>query len=265
MKHILALFIIFFITVGLSAQDEFIENLTFEKEYAPEEIDAPYFGIGTGYTGTFFFTNFDDINSKLTEFGFAKDILNSYIYLNGIDVFTSIPYLKNFKVGFEYKAGKTSADFITDGDITDVTTKVDYRLSLASLNFSYCLTPAKNLAINPSLSLGEGAIGFDIYSSAGEIDWNNYPNESYFPTSKTSHTAGFMFVRPGVNVEYSVTPWFMARAGANYTISFMNMGLFGENDWKANGIADIKNMPNGIKADGYSFEIGIYIGLFNIN
>ncbi len=265
MRYFLTLPIILFIAIGLSAQDELIEELEFQKEYAPEEINAPYFGIGSGYTGTFLFTNYDDLNAKLSQFGFAKDVLNSYIYLNGFDVFTSIPYLKNFKIGFEYKSGMKSAKFTETLDASSIKRKVDYGLQFGSLNFSYCITPVKNLAINPSIAIGEGNLGFDITATRGEMDWNNYPSDSDFYSHKISHTAGFIFIRPGINIEYSVTPWMMVRTGVNHTISFMNMGLFSENEWKANGDTDIKNIPDGLKADGYSLEIGVYIGLFNIN
>lgn len=250
------------------SQDDQVDKLTFGKEYAPDEIKAPYFGMGAGYTGSFYFPTFDDLNLKLTEFGFGNEVLAAPVYLNGFEVFTSIPYLRNFKLSFNYKKGSLNAEYNTslaaDESVT-VHHSADYTIDLVGFNVNYCFTVYKNLSINPGVGFGGGNLTFDIAQTQSNTTWDKINPDATTNNYSFNTAAGFLYIQPNLNVEYAFTPWLLARVAANYNVSFMNVGLLGNNEWQLNNTATIQDVPSNISANGYAFEFGIYLGLFNIN
>jgi hypothetical protein len=252
---------------SLAGQDELIDELTFSEEFAPGELNTPYFGIGGGYVAGLYFTDFEIYNDKLSNLGFSSEAFSSPVFLNGIEAFTSIPALKNFKLGVFYMAGSVTASY--DGTYTRFGTEVlyhakfssNYKIGFAGLKLSYCFTPGKNFAINPNLALGEGSLEFDIIRSPEKIPWDDVFTTDH---SKVSCETGFFFLQPGVDFEYSVTPWLLVKVGAKANIGFDNLSLIKDADRIINDNDVVTDMPDDKSLTGYQFELGFSLGLFNI-
>jgi len=265
MKYIFLSTILFMmIFVELNAQDDKIDDLKFEKEYAPEEVKPPYFGIGIGYSGALFFPNFDGFNSKLSNnFSFKKDAISAPIFQNGFELFTSIPYLKNVKVGFERQYGSTSAEFNPENNIN--TTRVaEINYSSTGLYFEYCYIPSNQLAISFGAEFAEGELGMNIYQSVSNVDWNdideNKTNENFYHET----SVGFICIQPQLSVEYALTSWALAKFKISYPITFTEVNFITSNKWTYNHLGDLKKAPTEINANGPKVQLGFYIGIFNI-
>ncbi|OYT14522.1 MAG: hypothetical protein B7C24_17920 [Bacteroidetes bacterium 4572_77] len=269
MKKLLLLFMLIFgFSSLLYSQDDQVDYLKFEKEYAPDEINAPYFGIGMGYTGSFnIINNLDEINDKLISFGFTEDAISQSLYLNGFELFTSIPYLKNVKIGFNYSNGSQLIKYsslLPENENISISHTASLQLRYIGANINYCFTPYKNLAINPGFSFGEGKINMNIGESTNGIAWGDIQSGNTAHNYNYTISGGFIYLQPELNIEYSFTPWLLGRIGASYNLSLMNLGMFSDNDWMLNKTTKIDGMDD-INADGLMFEVGIYVGLFNIN
>lgn len=271
MKQSIA-FILSFLVLSslLYSQDEFIDDLTFEEEFAPDELDVPYFGIGVGYVGSLYFTDFDALNQKAAEFGFSSDALSGPVYLNGIEAFSSIPALKNVKLGFVYKAGEVRAGYsgqypVGAGEpIGEADFSVSYRIGYGGFRLSYCFTPASKFAVNPRIGFGEGSIKYTVAQNAGDILWQDFLPGNNGNHYEMSIESGYMYLRPGIDFEYAITPWLLVKAGADYNLTLPNLSLLRSSDVLLNDKATVKNVPDNLESNGYQFEVGLCIGLFNI-
>ncbi len=243
------------------SQDEKIESLKFEKEFSPDEVKEMYFGIGVGYTGTLVYTNVDDLNSKLVEFGFQKDALTTPTYLNGIGFFTSIPYIPNLRVGFQYAGGSKKVDFTSD----TLSRRSDYTLHYLGLKLDYCFVPLKNFTIAPGFEFGFGSMAFDIIQNSQSVNWDDLNPTKTSQNFYHKISSDLLYVKPYLSFEYNLTNWMQVHFKVDYSFSFMNNNFITKNKWNYNNIGEVSNIPKTVNASGIGLQLGFYFGLFNVN
>lgn len=258
MKIYLSFFLIFcllFLNDNLYSQDDRLDELEFESTTIKEE-KPPYFAIGGGYTGTFIFTNFDALNKKLGEqtFRFAENAFSAPIYLSGVQGFTAIGIIPNVRLGFLGMGGSKTVE--KKDTVINLNKFVEYSLSFQGVSIDYGFVLMKSIALIPGITFGWGSRTIEVYQAPAEIPWDEF-NAIGDPRKFLNRAEGnFYFVQPNINFEYALTPFFMIRANAGYSLSFGG-------EWKFNRTANLTNVPDNINANGFTVQFGLFLGLFN--
>jgi len=228
-KFTLIIAILMFISLNAFAQDDQLDDLSFET-YEYQESAPIYFVAGGGFSASFIFLNFDALNDAVT--GINMD--ESTIFMMGAEGFTAIPYLDNFRIGFSSISGSVE----TSRSFEEIDSKVQYTADFTGLSFDYAIVPFRHFAVLPGVNAGWGSLLYENY------------NENFMERNEAS----FWSIKPHINLEYALAEYLMVRFGAAYTTTFMN-------DWKQN--YDYNN-PTITDLDGNGMEIsfGIYVGVF---
>lgn len=252
---LLTIFCFLIFTYNAFSQDDRLDELEFESATINEE-KPPYFAIGGGYTGTFIFTNFDELNKKLLEqtFRFSEDALSAPIFLSGVQGFTAIGIIPNVRLGFLGMGGSKRVE--KRDTIINLNKNVEYSLSFQGVFIDYGFILMKSLALIPGITFGWGNRTIEVYQAPAEISWDQF--EAIGDINKFLNRAegNFYFVQPNINFEYALTPFFMIRANVGYSLSFGG-------EWTFNQTSKLSNVPDKIDANGLTLQLGLFLGLFN--
>ncbi len=238
----------------VQAQDDELGDLGFED--APmEEQRPPYFGIGAGYTASFFFPDFSELNSSMTD-NFDLDDLKGSVYMNGVEMFFVAVLVKNLRasVSVNWGSKQTESSFEEDGQ--SFTRALDYQVNnffVFSLDYAFVLT--KNFALIPRVSFGTSSLTIDTYQGT-TYNWGNVgPNTDELDWMKRAE-AGYYLISPQLNLEWAITDFVMFRVGGGYNLSMIS-------DWEYNRGARLEGVPDDINANGPFVQFGLFAGLFN--
>ena len=236
------------------SQDDRLDEFTFEEEEYKQ--DRKYFGIGGGYSGSFFMNELTGVNDFMTNNNFGLDELNNNVYHHGVELMSSTVIIPNTRIGFFRYAGaqESTEDFEINGD--NVTRRAEYASFMTGVPLEYIFMPFKSFAIIPGIGLGYGTVDFEISQAPGKVDAGNIgpaaDGNSYIHKINSS----YFFAAPRLNIEYAVSQFTVVRLGAYYLTSFSY-------DWQYNKEAAANNVPSDMENNGYAIQIGLYIGLFN--
>lgn len=249
MKCIMILFALFF--VNLNAQDDRLDEFTFDEQQFEEK--TVYFGIGGGYSGSFFIQDMTDINKYIQDMNFGVDELKDNMYHHGLELMSSTVIIPNTRIGFFRYSGSSEAS--TDIDVGDeaYTRSVEVSNFMTGVPFEYTFMPFKSFAIIPSLAFGYGNYNLDLRQAPDKVDFNETNNENYFMQNIST---SYWFAMPRFQIEYAFTQFTVIRMSAFYMASFAQ-------DWELNKEATLENVPDGFNPNGYAIQIGLFLGLFN--
>ncbi len=241
-----------FASISLFAQSEdtTLNNLDFE-EIAPEkETRPPYFAIGGGYTISFWFPTYTDIQSKASEFGFTKEF-SSPLLVNGFQFFSGVGFIENLRAGIYSNGGASTISRTLGGD--SGTAEMQYQVGSTGITLDYAIVPTKGLAILPGVAVGLGSVNIQHRTSPKDVTWPNFQ-----PSTSSAQTIGAtaIYLQPNLNIEYSFTSFSMIRLNAGYNLTFLQ-------DFKNNGLGVVSGVPSGINGNALTGSLGIFIGLFN--
>jgi len=258
MKKLLTLTIfLILLAIPVFSQDDQIDDLNFE----PTELDessVPYFAIAGGYTGTFFFPKFDDLNAHFKILNIGE--FEAPMYLNGVQGFTAIGIIPNVRIGFFGMTGSKTQKANIDINGTNVERGLDYYVSLTGINLDYGFVPFKSLAILPGINVGWGGLTLEAYQGVKDYDWGSFNTQVDSLNFMNRAKSTFSFIQPNLSIEWTLTSYFMIRGNVGYNYSF---ALTGDWEWEMNKYSNLKNVPNGINANGLTAQFGIFLGLFN--
>jgi hypothetical protein len=254
MKYLLAFALAFALVTPAFAQDDELDDFKFEDDPGAE-IEAPYFAAAGGYLATAFFPSFETLNETVTG-PFGLEALKGPVFVQGGEGFIAFPYIKNSRIGFFGIAGGKTVD--KDLTVNGVNTKrtFDYHVSFTGVSLDYALMLGKKFTIVPHARVGFGSMILQSYQGAGDRSWADFQPAADSVNYLNRLEGDYWFVNPGVHFEFAATPFFMIRASGGYTLSFM------PDEWEYNYVSKVNNVPEGIKANGASAQIGIFIGLF---
>ena len=263
-KGIIACALVFMSIAPVIAQDDKLDELTFEETVIQEE-KIPYFGVGGGFMVSLFSPNLQDVNTQLTSSGLAE--LSTPITMTGALGIATIGIVPNVRISIANLGGSTS----TPEQSFEIAGKAYMRsvsLSNAYTGFGldYALSLAKSLYLIPGVSAGWGTMDITTSQYAKGVQTSNnaiggIPNDA----NVYSHSIrnDYVMIMPGMSIEFAPAllgndkPRVVTiRAHAGYALSFMG-------DWKENGTTVVNNIPTGIEASGLAFQLGFMIGLFN--
>ena len=262
MRLISVLFLGLFLWLPLRAQDEKIEDFSFE-DLPEEELSSFYEIVGVGVIGTAQFLNVDAVQQVAEQlFPQSTPAIDAPLYCAGFYVAESFYPGKKFRFGFLYTAGsrkQTGTVTIGEGiDTAQVQRRLEYGVSYNALTVDYAFVPASQLAIVAGLQLGWGSIRF---SAAQSLEQRRFDEEFQFDqpsinNSTTLETLHF-FTAPQLAIEWSPTATALLRIAGTYHFSWTG-------EWKADNIQRVENVPKTLNGGGFGVQIGLFIGLFRI-
>lgn len=255
-RHLIAVMILSFAVVTASAQDDRLDELSFDEGVPLKDEDVPYFAIGVGPVATFNFAPLDDVNTMATNL--ELDNLNGPVFQAGAEFFAAIGFVKNLRIGFSWVSGnvQSTKDFAAINEVPAFKRTLEYSLGSRTFHIDYGIQPVKGLAILPGVGFGWGSQTIQLYQAPANLDYS-IP----FPTSPVSSFSDLrrnvIYVQPRLNVEYNLSAWLCVRGQAAYTLEV------GKGDWLANRTAVVSNVPTNITMSSLNAQIGLFIGLFN--
>jgi hypothetical protein len=263
-NSMIALALLMFCMTTLMAQDDRLDELTFEETVIQEE-KVPYFGVGGGFVVSLFSPELSDINAQLTAAGLGE--LSTPMTMTGAIGVATIGIVPNVRITISNLGGNIST---ADKEFTINQNQYVRSASLSNaytgFGFDYAFSLAKSLYLIPGITGGWGTMEINTTQYAKGIETsNNSIGGTPSDVNVFNHSLrnNFFMINPGLGIEFapallgSDKPRIVTiRAHAGYTLGFMG-------DWKENGKSIVTNVPSGIEATGLAFQLGFMIGLFN--
>lgn len=236
MKRIFVILLIIF-----SVQISFSQSQKF--------FDAP-FGGGGGFTPSFYFTDFDAINSKLAENNFPE-FSNKGIFTTGGGGYIYIGFIKYLRIGGLGFGGMVSNSFSNSA----ANYQVDYSIGGGGVTLEYTLPFIKDFGVSLGTIIGATSLTMEVFQNSQSYNWDNIFSTSavnnLLRISKTS-----WMLSPTLNIDYPIYRFVALRLGAGYHFSFGG-------DWKANNNQSIINMPDNLNSKSFFVQLGIFGGFFS--
>jgi len=249
-RSLVILFTIISTSLLATAQDERLNSLNFDEEPLPEET-APYSAIGIGPVFSLFSPDVTDVNAMAASLGLPN--MNSPLLMFGAEFYAAVGFVPNMRIGFSWLSGSTG----TAGDFTDTIRKsVDYSVSTKTLHLDYALTASSAFTVLPGVGISWGNLDLDVRRNGPVVDWNSVNGNSQ-STENTRFSQSSISLIPRLSLEYVLTPFLAIRAQGAYTMQLST------SDWQANSHATVVNMPSSVSMNGFSAQVGVFLGLFN--
>jgi hypothetical protein len=133
--------------------------------------------------------------------------------------------------------------------------KFSFRYAAISIEYARKLSKHFEYTLGENIGVGKTQLDL-IYFDPIVINWNTNEGMSLFTYSHTSaYTTTTYTFNPQVGLGYNLTKFMYLKLNAGYMFTLRG-------DWKLNDVLPVSNVPSGIKADGFNFNLGINFGLF---
>lgn len=212
-------------------------------------FDAP-FGGGGGFTPSFYFTNFDAINAKLSENNFPE-FSDKGIFTTGGGGYIYIGFIKYLRIGGMGFGGMVSHSF--SNSFADY--QVDYSIGGGGVTVEYTLPFIKDFGVSLGAAIGGSSLTIEIFQNNQSFSWDNIfssaSGNNLLRISKTS-----WMLSPTLNIDYPIYRFIAVRLGAGYHFTFGG-------DWKANNNQAIVNVPDNLNSKSFFVQLGIFGGFFS--
>jgi hypothetical protein len=266
-KFLLLMFALVFAVAPLSlmAQDEGdeddLDDMDLSVAATEQDSGAEYFTIGAGFVGQFLFTNLDDMNADLAK-TFTNGELQAPIFMTGVHGFTAIGVVPNLRIGIFGLSGSTEvSQEVTLANDLKANQGFEYSISITGFSFDYAIVPMRKLAILPGANIAFGTIKMESWQTPNDdVNWDDLVGPDIENTYFNRAEATVLFFEPNVKVEYALAPFVMLRLQGGYSVNVTR------GDWEYNRtgkFADSESSFSNAKADGFTFQFGINVGLFN--
>lgn len=212
-------------------------------------FDAP-FGGGGGFTPTFYFTNFDAINSKLAANNFPE-FSDKGIFTTGGGGYIYIGFIKYLRIGGMGFGGMVSNNF------SDAVKnyQIDYSVGGGGVTLEYTLPFIKDIGVSLGAIIGRSSLTMEIFQNGRSYSWDEILSTSsqnnLLRISKTS-----WMLSPTLNIDYPIYRFISLRIGTGYHFSFAG-------DWKANNDQVINGVPDNLNSKSFFIQLGIFGGFFS--
>lgn len=259
MNHsLLAAMLCLALAVPAVAQDDRLDELSFDEGVSLKDEALPYFAIGVGPVVSFSFQNFDALNVRAAELGL--DELKSPMVPIGVEFFTAIGIIPNVRVGFSWITGSSSTEKSMAIGTDTVNRTMEYSVGSRMVFADYAWVPFRGFSVLPGAGFCWATQTISTYQAPSNVSWSsltNPPTLAPSPTAFTELRRSALAVVPRLSFEYAVAPWVAVRAQAAYTLQV------GGGDWQLDRTASVTDVPEAIKITAFSAQIGLFVGLFN--
>ncbi|MDZ4745847.1 MAG: hypothetical protein SGJ05_07575 [bacterium] len=256
-RSLLAALLCLALAVPALAQDDRLDELSFDEGVSLKDEALPYFAIGVGPVVSFSFPNLDALNVRATELGLAE--LKTPFIQAGVELFTAVGIVPNVRIGFSWITGSRSSEASIAVGTDTVNRTMEYSLGSRTVHIDYAWVPFRGFSVIPGAGFGWATQTISTYQAPSGIAWDALKDPAT-PAPSTVFTEmrrSALSVVPRLNIEYAVAPWVALRAQAAYTLQVS------DSDWEMNRTAVVTGVPENIKATAFSAQLGLFIGLFN--
>ena len=231
--------------------------------------DAP-FGGGGGFTPGWIFPKFEELNTKIKQFG-IPEFSSSGFFTTGGAGFIYLGFIKNLRVGgmgFGGSKSVSGSESIPDllnkkSDMNAVqyilNKEIDYSLGGGGVTIEYTLPFVRTFGISLGAVIGGGSMQIDIYQNSGSFSWNNLWNDISSPQINTHRTIknNFWFFNPTVNIDIPFLRFMIFRIGGGYQLTFAN-------SWKIDNNVSFSDVPSALNGNSFFIQTGIFAGFFSL-
>lgn len=218
----------------------------------------PFIGpaIFGGPSAGWFFNDVSDLNEDLRNSGFPELSKSGYLTLGGAG-YIDLPMGKNF-----LRLGGTGLGFTTSEEkkINDTLTKaVTYGLGMGGVVVEYVINLGR-LDLICGATFSVGALVLDLYQygpNAGNYGtiFGEFKNNSSTDNITRNFRSVFFGVHPQIGTGVLVKEYLYLRLSGGYQFSV-------HGKWTVDNFQEVKNFPTGIKANGFTINFSINLGLF---
>ncbi|HEX2788444.1 MAG TPA: hypothetical protein VHP32_11135 [Ignavibacteria bacterium] len=214
------------------------------------------FSIYGGVISGWHIPKVDELNVELRKAGLPDLPTSGYFILGGGGAM-DVPKVNWLRVGgFGASLSKTVKTVTPD----NITKQVVYQMGMGGLSLEYIKPLSKRIDFTAGANLTTGELTLKIYQHNPNFGsfttlWNEFVNSSSTQNFSQTINQRFYSVQPKVGFGFLLTDLLYTKINAGY--------MFTANDgWVAENGADVTGVPSGIKADGFTFDLSLNVGLF---
>lgn len=257
-QSLLAALLCLALAVPAVAQDDRLDELTFDEGVTLKDEALPYFAIGVGPVLTLSFPDLDDINARAVQLGLAE--MKTPFIQAGVELFTAIGIVPNVRVGFSWITGSVYSEGRVPAGTDTVNRTMEYSIGSRAFFADYAWVPVRGFSIVPGVGFCWATQTIATFQAPGDVAWANLTDPRTLapsPTAFSEMRRSALALVPRLNIEYAIAPWVAVRAQAAYTLQVSG------GDWELNRTSNVTNVPENIKITAFSGQLGLFIGLFN--
>lgn len=238
MKKILA--IVLFLLLCGSANAQFINKFSI------------YGGVITGWH----IPKVDDLNVELRKAGIPDLPTDGYFFFGGGGAM-DIPKVQWLRVGgFGASLSKTVKTVTPD----NITKQVKYEMGMGGLSLEFVKPLSKRIDFTAGTNITTGVLTVKVFQNNNQFGnfstfWNEIINSSSSQNISHELSQRFYSLEPKVGFGFLLTDLLYTKVNAGYMFTT-------NNGWEAENGVKMTNVPSGIKADGFSFDLSLNVGLF---
>ena len=137
---------------------------------------------------------------------------------------------------------------------------VKYSYGMGGVSFEYVGNISKKFDYTLGGTLGIGSLNLDIYQHSKDLqNWNisliGGDTLSAGNSNSSKYSAKVYSIEPQVGIGYQMLDYLYLNLNAGYALTI-------QNNWKLDDALEVKNVPSGIKADGFNLKFSVNVGLF---
>jgi hypothetical protein len=234
-----------------------------------DEGALPYIGVGGGYVGFVSLMNFDALNALGSRLGMGS--FDGQFWMHGGGGWTVVGLIPNLRIGVYGAAGSKvqTANPTIAGESYKRTLRYSVGVTTGHVDYVIPIL-TRGFAIVPGVMVGAGSDGLKLVqtrSDGEEIDnvFGGYAgfasdtviiNPRAANTRQTNLERSYLFLYPGLNIEYALTQFVMLRLGGGYHMSRVR------GDWNDTEGTVVTGISEDLKPDGVMLHFGVFLGLF---
>jgi hypothetical protein len=194
-----------------------------------------------------------DLNNEMKKIGIPEFSSGGYMTLGG-GGYIDVPVISGLRIG-AFGTGFTE-DKVSEPIYNKTIYTAKFSLHYAAISVEYTRKLSKSFDFTAGGNLGVGTTKLELSKFRDEKSVWNISNDSLLTNNNTNtYTTTTFTLNPQVGIGYNVTKFMYLKLNAGYMLTF-------KGDWKLNDVLPVSNVPSGIKADGFNFNLGINFGLF---
>ena len=195
-----------------------------------------------------------DLNTEVKKLGIPEFSSSGYLTLGG-GGYIDVPVVSGLRIG-AFGTGFTEDKVYTPPTSSNTfkTAKFSMHYAAISIEYNRKLSKSFDYTIGGNIGVGSTKLAISQFDPNAGI-WNISNDTVLTGSYSNSYTTTTYTINPQVGLGYNVTKFMYVKLNAGYMFTIRG-------DWKLNDILTVSNVPSGIKADGFNFNLGINFGLF---
>lgn len=194
------------------------------------------------------------LNDEMVKIGIPKFSKGGYLTLGG-GGFIDLPFVPGLRVG-AFGTGFTEDKKSTPLTSSDKILTAKFSLRYAAISIEYTKKLAKDVDYTIGGSIGVGSTKLTLSSFRQSMaSWDSSNDSIFVNFNSNPYSALTYTINPQIGIGHNVTKYMYIKLNAGYMFTVLG-------NWKLEDVLEVDNVPAGIKAEGFNFNLGIYFGIF---